>query len=1147
MNVLEASGDPEGEATDDLTGRKKSRLKSLKSRLLVKIKRKEDDGGLKQSQSESDIAWGAEDSDCSKGMLGSRAFSHDSIFQAEHGHSDTEPLRVLSQENIHGNIRALQMKLQQQKMHLGPPPLLLPSKHREDAGRNSEDDGLPRSPPEVSHSDALYMSISNKYSLPSKNHSTLSLAGTGSEEEEQASSQPLSPRSISPAPLSPQAPGSAVDFSTPPQVVSLLDNSAARHRMSLKPKNQRASAKNKRVSITDGSRTRSESLNNLDQSVATRQEEEGVALVKEIPRAQSYSSQVLRPGEKLTAMPIKSLPISPLMALQTAEDAQISSEPELASNILSTSPARSPSPKEMPSAEPPVAKPPIPVVPIDRKRKEESETFSSSKLLKSSQSNPVSTVRPAVSTTPELNPVKDQKKTNTVPAQNQMDILRKYSVQSPVNIESSISASPNVICGVSLRPSSFRRYVPSTDDKPESKTLPPVIPVSAVSQDTAQTETIKRQRTVSGSFSVSSDKNQERQRTGSFTGVVGQDGLKKEAIEVNKPTLKFKTDWQVGSQVEKAIKDPCVSLPPSSKKEDKGYSDSVIPPKSTDLSKPMNVEEIQINEKQEIKVETTEQGLSEVEAAEEADEDVVEDAMAGKAKESTNAFGVKLRSTSLSLKFRLDKAQSDDKAKRHSFETFPQAPSVASQSDSASYVEPEAQRTGAIRVHAKLKDPPLQTNSSTNLVQASSSFSREKERPGFLRPTEPPQPSTSDIKIAPSPPKECTDLPPVETPAVSSQETVPTSTPSEVSWMEMAREKTRSLQQLFTSRLPEFPSLQSRPSTSSTTQVQSSQANPKTNPNITSQPTATQPQLKPIDTKQPPYAQPSGRPTQSNTQVTPVQTQTRTTTSQPSASSTTTQPVIDSTKDVQFQSKTQVCNSIVKPTQSSVTSTSNIYASKQPTPTPPIQQSSPFRAASQRPSQAIQQPTPPPGPPHLFSSPKVTSHLGVQQSASTVLKEQALNEEVEPTVISGKADRASVLQGKGSAPEDGRAVWAAGLGNKSSLVQRWENQTTTATKNIDQKSSSESRSAPQSAVSDHPFRPSISKVSGTGPDSSSSSQASVSSVPVRSAEREQKGQQKSPSSSPSSSPLQSARDSGQPSWMELAKRKSLAWSDMSMD
>lgn len=44
-------------------GRKKSRLKSFKSRLFGKIKKKEDDSGMKQSQSESDITWGVEDSE----------------------------------------------------------------------------------------------------------------------------------------------------------------------------------------------------------------------------------------------------------------------------------------------------------------------------------------------------------------------------------------------------------------------------------------------------------------------------------------------------------------------------------------------------------------------------------------------------------------------------------------------------------------------------------------------------------------------------------------------------------------------------------------------------------------------------------------------------------------------------------------------------------------------------------------------------------------------------------------------------------------------------------------------------------------------------------------------------------------------------
>lgn len=41
--------------------------------------------------------------------LGSRALSHDSIFLADQSQSSSEPTRVLSQENVHGRIRELQV------------------------------------------------------------------------------------------------------------------------------------------------------------------------------------------------------------------------------------------------------------------------------------------------------------------------------------------------------------------------------------------------------------------------------------------------------------------------------------------------------------------------------------------------------------------------------------------------------------------------------------------------------------------------------------------------------------------------------------------------------------------------------------------------------------------------------------------------------------------------------------------------------------------------------------------------------------------------------------------------------------------------------------------------------------------------------
>lgn len=106
--------------------------------------------------------------------MGSRALSHDSIFLDDLVMTDPEPTRVLSQENVHGKIKALQvlhffilgllfklmvtvtllkssccalssqMKLQQQKMHLGPPPMVLPVRRPADL---SSQESLPHSPP----------------------------------------------------------------------------------------------------------------------------------------------------------------------------------------------------------------------------------------------------------------------------------------------------------------------------------------------------------------------------------------------------------------------------------------------------------------------------------------------------------------------------------------------------------------------------------------------------------------------------------------------------------------------------------------------------------------------------------------------------------------------------------------------------------------------------------------------------------------------------------------------------------------------------------------------------------------------------------------------------------------------------------------
>ncbi|XP_069747956.1 CRACD-like protein isoform X3 [Narcine bancroftii] len=260
------------ESEEPTEGKKKLRFKSLK-RLFVKKKKKESmtKTNLKQSQSTSDVTYpGSQTPDpdsedersACKSILGIRALSHDSIFIPDtSGEQSVLPVRVFSQETVSAPIRALQLKVQQ-NIKPGPPPKLIPSKRMEDTGASSEDDGLPRSPPESSPiHEALARSQLSKYSDHYKNHSSLTLGGTGSEEEEQispgSSSRPNSPlsaviqtrsraRSRSPTSLLPSSENptsSVVDFNSPPMLSICLDNSAARHRLSVKPRNQRSHTK----------------------------------------------------------------------------------------------------------------------------------------------------------------------------------------------------------------------------------------------------------------------------------------------------------------------------------------------------------------------------------------------------------------------------------------------------------------------------------------------------------------------------------------------------------------------------------------------------------------------------------------------------------------------------------------------------------------------------------------------------------------------------------------------------------------------------------------------------------------------------------------------------------------------------------------
>uniref|UniRef100_A0A2K5HXC6 DUF4592 domain-containing protein n=1 Tax=Colobus angolensis palliatus TaxID=336983 RepID=A0A2K5HXC6_COLAP len=244
---------------EDSTGKKKSKFKTFK-KFFGKKKRKESPSSTesstwKQSQTRNEViaiesgpaGYDSEDElEESRATLGSRALSHDSIFIPESGQDPTRPVRVFSQENVCDRIKALQLKIQcNVKMGPPPPPGGLPAKRGEDAGMSSEDDGLPRSPPEMSLLHDVGPGTTIKVSVVSPDH---------------VSDSTVSART-SDSSLAPVA-----DFRYPPESSSCLDNSAAKHKLQVKPRNQRSS-KMRRLS----SRAQSESLSDL---TCTPEEEE---------------------------------------------------------------------------------------------------------------------------------------------------------------------------------------------------------------------------------------------------------------------------------------------------------------------------------------------------------------------------------------------------------------------------------------------------------------------------------------------------------------------------------------------------------------------------------------------------------------------------------------------------------------------------------------------------------------------------------------------------------------------------------------------------------------------------------------------------------------------------------------------------------
>ncbi|KAF7667686.1 hypothetical protein LDENG_00052820 [Lucifuga dentata] len=209
-------------------------------RLFGKKKKREAKGGfdgaeLKASFSTGEVCNGAvsDDEETNQNLrelnpIGSRALSHDSIFIPEEPVTEASRDHTMSQENISDKVRNLQRQIAQSIKFGQKPPSL----------RKSEGDDVSSDEEEVLRSPMKVMA--QVEAEPAKTEPKVQ----GAQQAGTHSTPVKSPRSKRVLP--PTGTIESINLDAVPQSAPRLDNTAAKHKLSVKPKNQRISRKHRR-------------------------------------------------------------------------------------------------------------------------------------------------------------------------------------------------------------------------------------------------------------------------------------------------------------------------------------------------------------------------------------------------------------------------------------------------------------------------------------------------------------------------------------------------------------------------------------------------------------------------------------------------------------------------------------------------------------------------------------------------------------------------------------------------------------------------------------------------------------------------------------------------------------------------------------
>ncbi|XP_054645263.1 capping protein inhibiting regulator of actin dynamics isoform X2 [Dunckerocampus dactyliophorus] len=208
-------------------------------RLFGKKKKREAEGGLDGPQLKASFSTGevcngivSDEEEPSQSLrelnpIGSRALSHDSIFIPEESVQEAGLCHTtMSQENVSDKVKNLQKQIAQTIKFGQKPPSLRRSEGDEGS---SDEEEVPRSPLRV---------MAQVETEPAKAEPMVA------PQARQHSTPVKSPRSKRVLP--PSGTIESVNLDAVPHSVPLLDNTAAKHKLSVKPKNQRVSRKHRR-------------------------------------------------------------------------------------------------------------------------------------------------------------------------------------------------------------------------------------------------------------------------------------------------------------------------------------------------------------------------------------------------------------------------------------------------------------------------------------------------------------------------------------------------------------------------------------------------------------------------------------------------------------------------------------------------------------------------------------------------------------------------------------------------------------------------------------------------------------------------------------------------------------------------------------